>query len=741
MRPFSRWLQHPDGSFLALGCLFILIPLLSRYWLGWSDGFGYTSDLAIGTLLMLLLHNRPLWLALPPMLVWCVFTLSNAELIGAVGRMPEASDLKYLTDPQFLSLSTQGSGLTYPWLGLVLTAGVLFYLLGKLRKAQVPATRFSPYWYALPVLLLLGHAANQYFNPSEADQWKQFNLPHKLLAEAMNSGQLQVEDWLDGDSPDLPPDIASLTQLDLNGSKLFEGAGKARNVLIITLEGIPGAYLAPNRAATGSRYQEDLMPRLGQWAQRAMNTPDYVLHAHQTIRGLYTMLCGDYDKFDSGTPKGVELLNNQVRNLECLPAQLRKQGFSTHFLQGAGLRFMAKDKIMPHMGFGKTLGRDWFKNKPYLEFPWGMDDKAYFEGALGYVKQLRRQKQPWMLTLLTVGTHQPYSAPPAYLASHATAKGAAIGYLDDAVADFLVGLEKQGVLKDTLVIVTSDESHGIEEVRLASAWGFNLVLAPEQAALPALKRGIYGHLDLSASVLDYFDLPVPTSLSGRSLFRDYSTGREILSYTNGLLRQHDGKGTFTECDFQQVCRRYASEGFIADSARYMGRFSGKPARIMAQRAELLSQSLLTGQIGQHYQFATQERITLKETASSDDWADNLIGAQYLELPKGTNTRVSLKVRAIRMGKQGATLQLKTKAYDREVLVAIPELPTLKAGKSIEITFNFDNPDTRKAFSFHLLGQGRGTIEITDFSVVSEPIESEMLAAQRAEAEAQKALTQ
>src|SRR5690606_19640139 len=143
---------------------------------------------------------------------------------------------------------------------------------------------------------------------------------------------------------------------------------------------------------------------------------------------------------------GMELLNGEQPNLDCLPAQMRQRGFSTHFLQGAGLRFMAKDKIMPHMGFQKTLGRDWFRNKPYLEFPWGMDDKAFLEGSLGYVKQLQRARKPWMLTLLTVGTHQPYSAPQAYLERFASPKQAAIAYLDDAVGDFLDALEKQGVL-------------------------------------------------------------------------------------------------------------------------------------------------------------------------------------------------------------------------------------------------------------------------------------------------------
>lgn len=66
---------------------------------------------------------------------------------------------------------------------------------------------------------------------------------------------------------------------------------------------------------------------------------------------------------------------------------------------------------------------------------------------------------------------------------------------------------------------------------------------------------MYGHVDLTASVLDYFALPVMSNISGRSLFRDYANGREIMSYTNGVLREHDGKGQFTECNFQHVCRR------------------------------------------------------------------------------------------------------------------------------------------------------------------------------------------
>ena len=302
--------------------------------------------------------------------------------------MPEAGDLHYLTDMRFLNQSAEGASFSHPLLALALALGIAFYVLSDRTPWQTP----TRYFFALPLLLLAGHSAETYYAPSEADEWQQFNLPHKLLSEAVYAGQQSFDDWLHKHPADAPIDIAGLSQLDLRGARLIPGSGKARNVLIVTLEGIPGAYIASNRNALHSSYTEDPMPKLGGWAARAMTTPDYVLHAHQTIRGLYSMLCGDYSKLNSGMPKGIELLNNNnQRNQQCLPAQLQSQGFTTHYLQAAGLKFMAKDKIMPRMGFAQTHGREWFRNPPLVDFAWGMDDHSFFAGAQTYVQQLRQQ--------------------------------------------------------------------------------------------------------------------------------------------------------------------------------------------------------------------------------------------------------------------------------------------------------------------------------------------------------------
>lgn len=708
-------LGHPRARLWALTVLVLLIPLGVRALLGWSNPFGYLSDLAIGSLLVLALHRCAWWLAMPVLIAWAALLVASAELVSAVGRLPASADLNYLFDPQFMENST-GGALAHAWLPWVLLAAVVAWLASIwLTRGAVPQALPRKAW-ALPVLLLGTHWAGQHLLPSDADQWRQFNLPHQLLSAGVGDLQRKANKRFGDNLPVPVLESAGLTQSDLNAPRLLDGPGSARNVLVITLEGIPGAYVRANRKALHSRFDEELMPNLSRWAERGMNTPDYVLHTHQTIRGLYAMLCGDYDKLANGTPKGVELLTQEQRNQACLPAQLRQAGFSTHFLQGAGLRFMAKDRVMPHIGFEDVHGLEWFSNANYLEFPWGKDDRAFFEGAHTYLSQLRKQNKPWMLNLLTVGTHQPYSAPEDYLQRFDSPKQAAVAYLDDALGAFLDTLEREGVLKDTLVVITSDESHGIDGVRLASSWGFNLTLAPEQASLPQIKNGTYGHVDLTTSILDYFELPIPAALGGRSLFREYDSGREMISFTNGMLRYHNGQGTYTECDFQQRCRNYASTGFIADTAKYLGPSSDDVGQQLADLATTLDRSLLQSPLNLRYQFGGTNRIALGKHADND-WTDNLIGAQYLEMPEGSRTRIRLEVRALDPA-HVAHLQLKAKEFEQDVQVGLPEQMVATADEPMVLEFDFDNPSVRKAFSFHLLGYGEGEIEISDFSVIT-----------------------
>lgn len=101
----------------------------------------------------------------------------------------------------------------------------------------------------------------------------------------------------------------------------------------------------------------------------------------------------------------------------------------------------------------------------------------------------------------------------------------------------------------------------------------------------------------------------------------------------------------------------------------------------------------------------------------DDWADNLIGAQYLEMPEGSHTRVRVKVRSLDP-QRTAHIQLKAKELEQDVPLGLPDEILVTADQPLDMEFSFDNPNMRKAFSFHLLGYGGGEVEVSDFSVIT-----------------------
>lgn len=217
-------LRHPRAPLASLIGLVLIAPLGIRLALGWSAPLGYLSDLGIASLLIVLLYRRPWWLVLPVLLAWSLLNVAAVELVSAVGRLPDVADLQYLTDPQFMENSTAGS-LAQPWVAAVLLGALTVWLASLWAGRAQPSPRLPRHAWLAPLSLLLGHGGLQYLQPSEADQWRLFNLPHQWLVTGVGHGQTRLEEWLAGDDADTPPPLAGLARLDLDGRKLLDAPG------------------------------------------------------------------------------------------------------------------------------------------------------------------------------------------------------------------------------------------------------------------------------------------------------------------------------------------------------------------------------------------------------------------------------------------------------------------------------------------------------------------------------------
>ena len=102
----------------------------------------------------------------------------------------------------------------------------------------------------------------------------------------------------------------------------------------------------------------------------------------------------------------------------------------------------------------------------------------------------------------------------------------------------------------------------------------------------------------------------------------------------------------------------------------------------------------------------------------NEWTDNLIGAQYLDFPENSKVHVDIRLKAVSAQKDGIQMKLTLRQFEKEVTtIEHPPFPLLHAGEEGHIQFDFENPQARQAFSFHLVGEGHdSSIQFNKFEV-------------------------
>lgn len=685
------------------GCAPWLLRLFDQ---GLTEPIGLLSDAAMGLLFVTLVFLAPYWLRTLLLPAWVLFHIASHELLAAMQRLPGWRDMQYLLDLDFVGNSVAGFSPALPWTVLLLLAGSTVVAL--IPFPRLPWQRLRLLSALAPLLFGLHWLADSRLH--NQDMTARYNPLHWFVidgATALLKGHHA--------EPPLPPP-PGLDQLDLSGQPLLAN-GRAKNVLILVLEGIPGLYYPEIAKAMGTADSTTTMPKLAAATRDAMLVPDFAVHSHQTIRGLYSMLCGDYSKFSWETPKAFELQENPGRAQECLPARLAQNGWSTHFLQAANLGFMGKDRIMPLIGFQQVHGSEWFPEPNPFPFEWGVVDEIFLRGALRYIAALQASQRPWMLTLLTVGTHQPYAVADEIADRFPTRKQASVALLDKAAAEFLTALRRKGVLDDTLVIVTSDESHGSELADWISSWGLAVVLAPEKRQLPRIKPGGYGLVDTTASILDYLDLPPSPSLIGRSMFRHYTSPREMISYTANTRRWHTAGNLRYECADDGRCQAGEAPSLLGEPPAPLVPLEAEDSNRMLSFTTTLDRKLHNVDATRVLQFASGEMRRLPDKILNE-WSDNLIGAQYIDFPANAKVKVNIRYKAVETPETGIHLKLLLKQWESpRDDIKVPEFPILRAGEEGVVEFKFKTPEAGQNFSFHLLGEGENSIiQMDEFSV-------------------------
>jgi arylsulfatase A-like enzyme len=229
-------------------------------------------------------------------------------------------------------------------------------------------------------------------------------------------------------------------------------------------------------------------------------------------------------------------INTEYRanRISGLPKILTSLGYETWFFHGGRNGTMFFDVMSAMFGVGNYFGKTeygWFDD----DGAWGIYDGPFLRRA---VEKLSEVDQPFLSTIFTLSSHNPYKIPDDFKDSAVRFTSPfykSLHYADHSLKQFFESAAKQKWFSNTLFIITGDHTADSKDVRFQKDLGLYrvpvLVYSPSGAVKSAVSHSIVQHADFSPSILDYlgvFDRDQSPTLIGRSLFNANAEGYVVI---------------------------------------------------------------------------------------------------------------------------------------------------------------------------------------------------------------------
>lgn len=511
---------------------------------------GLSDALVVFCLALLFCLTRNLYVRFIAGIIWCFFLAGNLEFIHEKGANLDLGQIGQGTSAVFITGSILISSVAEKFQHISLRY-LLFWPLAYVLLSERPvrlkrwlSAKLCPhvcphcldivlnFGKALPsrgigivlVLIVSLHAAMPAM-PLTIPNWRSYNvLEEWMLGLIARHEHLPKGFGLLGGSQ-----ISIFYKRDLDAPLRVVpvGDGAARpNILVIVIESLSHEQL-----------QRGWLPNLQALVPRSFYYPNFIAPTAMTVNGLYALFCGDYPTFtfeNDGTvingSNSTVLLNHGLwGKRQCLPEVLNQNGYNTVFWEAAPLDFANKKEQLPKMGFMETKGGVQLQTDAW---GWGLDDAALLakiEEKMGVLDAVQ-PKKPWLLAMLTVGTHHPYDKVPADFMPSTERRERSYRYMDKVLGEFIGGLDEKA-RRNTLIVIAGDESgeqtneYPLVNKFLSRNRGFMMVLLP--SGDQAIISQAYSQIDMQISLLDYLGIDNAGSY-GRSLFRDYQSFRPMV---------------------------------------------------------------------------------------------------------------------------------------------------------------------------------------------------------------------
>ncbi len=262
-------------------------------------------------------------------------------------------------------------------------------------------------------------------------------------------------------------------------------------------------------------------PFLDSLMQESMVFTNAFANAHRSADGIPAVLAG-IPVFMEDSYMTSPYSNNTI---EGLPALLKQSGYSSSFFHGGTNGTMSFDVFAKSAGFENYVGRSQYPDQNEYDGTWGIWDEPFLQF---YANELEKEKQPFISSVFTLSSHEPFRLPQQYKnSSFATLIGIerGISYTDMALKKFFKTASEKKWYPNTLFVITADHNFLANKDTLGfynAGMGLYAVpvilFHPTDKSVAGYRNQPMQQIDILPTVLDYLHYPYDFFAYGNSAF-------------------------------------------------------------------------------------------------------------------------------------------------------------------------------------------------------------------------------
>jgi phosphoglycerol transferase MdoB-like AlkP superfamily enzyme len=310
------------------------------------------------------------------------------------------------------------------------------------------------------------------------------------------------------------------------------------NIVIFILESYGREYISAFNKEMKIPNYVGYSPFVDSLAQHSMIYTNAYANGYKSIHGMSSIIAGipSFENAFTSSPYSKQ-------KIESLVSILKSDGYDTSFFHGA------PNGSMGFLGFGNILGYDHyygkneFNNDAEFDGVWGIWDEPFFQY---FNKTLTQKKAPFMATLFSVSSHEPYIVPEKYEGKFP--KGTVnihqtIGYTDMALKKFFNEAKKQPWYKNTIFVLVADHGNTIAYDEYRKEGNKHTVpilfFSPDEKYV-GTNNDWAQQIDIYPTLLDMIGYEKPFRSWGRSLISDKQVEPFVMRYSAKMYQFMSG---------------------------------------------------------------------------------------------------------------------------------------------------------------------------------------------------------